>query len=142
MVRRSDDGYVLVVALVVIALMMAGGALLAGSLQYRMWLLRQEVQDIHLTALTDAGLALALDRLSTSHFWDGTGEQPMGEGTFAVAVEMGDQAMTREVTVTATWGAAGRAVRARVRLSDFLPPRVVSWQPIAFNPHGEAGSEP
>ncbi len=134
MVKR-EQGYVLVTALVVIALMMAGGALLAGSLQYRMWLLRQEVQSIHLTALTDAGVALALDRLSQSHFWNGIDQVAMGEGAFDVEVEMGDEAMRREVTVTATWGAAGRAVRAVVRLYDFLPPRVVSWQPVAYSPH-------
>ncbi len=132
MVKR-EQGYVLVAALVIIALMMAGGALLAGSLQYRMWLLRQEVRSIHLTALTDAGLALALDRLSLSSSWNGIDRQLMGEGVFGVDVEMGDQVMTRVVTVTATWGAAGRAVRAVVQLSDFLPPRVVSWQPIAYS---------
>ena len=132
-VKRSQ-GYVLISALVVIALIMAAGALLAGSLQYRMWLLRQEVQSVRLTALTDAGLAFALDRLSRSHFWDGVGEQPLDGGAFAVGVEMGGQPMTREVTVTATWGPAGRAARAVVLLSDFLPPRVISWQPVAFNP--------
>ncbi len=135
MVKRQR-GYVLVAALVVIVLMMAGGALLAASLQYRMWLLRQEVQNVHLTALTDAGLALALDRFSLSHSWDGIGEQPLGDGAFAVEVEMGDQAMTRVVSVTARWGAGGRAVRAEVRLSDYLPPRVISWRPVAFHPHG------
>ncbi len=135
MVKR-EGGYALLAALVVIVLVMASGALLAASLQYRMWLLRQETQNVHLTALTDAGLALALDRFSLSHFWDGVGEQPLGDGAFAVAVEMGDQAMVRVVTVTATWGAAGRAVRAEVRLSDYLPPRVISWRPVAFSPHG------
>ncbi len=131
---RPARGYILVAALVVIALMMAAGALLAGSLQYRMWLLRQETQGIHLTALTDAGIALALDRLWLSHFWDGAEEQRLGGGAFAVTVEMGDHAMTRVVTVTATRGAAGRAVRAEVRLSDYRPPRVISWQPVAYSP--------
>ena len=137
MVKRSQ-GYVLVAALIVIALMMAAGALLAGSLQYRMWLLRQETQSVHLTALVDAGLAQALDRLSLSHSWDGAGEQPLGEGTVAVRVERGEKALQRIVVVTATYGTAGRSIRAVVQLSDFLPPRVVSWQPIAFDPQGSA----
>ncbi len=131
-------GYALITALVVIALMMSAGALLAASLQFRMWLVRQEVQGIHLTALTDAGVALALDRLSLSHFWSGIGPQTLGEGTFDVTVEMGDQAMTRVVTVTANWGPAGRAVRAVVQLSDYFPPKVISWQPLAFNPRGDS----
>ena len=136
MVRRlrREKGYALVTALVVIALMMSAGALLAASLQFRMWLLRQEVQGIHLTTLTDSGLALALDRLSRSHFWDGVRDQSLDGGTFNVTVEKGDQAMTRVVTVDATWGRARRAARAVVRLSDYLPPRVISWAPVAANP--------
>ncbi len=128
---RREQGYALVMALVVIALMLSAGALLAASLQFRMWLLRQEVQGIHLTALTDAGVALALDRLSLSHFWDGVDEQSLGAGTFVVEVDMGAQAMTRVVTVHATWGPARRGARAVVRLSDFVPPRVISWRPVA-----------
>ncbi len=134
MVKRRDRGYALITALVVIALMMSAGALLAASLQLRMWLLRQEVQDIHLTALTDAGLAFALDRFSLSHFWNGIGEQSLGEGTFAVAVEYGEKPMTRVVTVTAYRGSAARAARAVVLLSDYFPPRVVSWQTVPASP--------
>ncbi len=141
MVRRSE-GYALILALVVIALMMAGGALLAGSLQYRMWLLRKETQSVHLTALTDAGLAYALDRLSRSHFWNGVGHQTLGDGGFDVDVEIGDQAMIRVVTVTATYGVAGRSVRAEVRLDDYLPPRVVAWKPVAFSPFGDPAPDP
>ena len=133
MVRRAE-GYVLVVALFVIVLIMAGGALLAGSLRYRMWLLRQEVQSIQLTSLTDSGLALALDALSLSPFYDGTAAQPLGDGTVAVVVEMGERAETREVWVTATYASAGRRIRAEVQLSERYPPRVVSWEPVAFTP--------
>jgi len=140
-VKRAP-GFVLVSALVVIALMMAGGALLAASLQHRMWLLRQEVQDLHLTALADAGLALALDRLALSPGFEGTGEQAMGEGAFAVGVEMADQAMTRVVTVTAVWGRGGRRIRAVVLLSDLQAPRVISWQPVAFSPASPPGRSP
>lgn len=139
---ERERGFALVTALVVIALMMAAGALLAASLQYRMWLVRQEVEGIHLTALADAGLALALDRFSLSHFWDGVGAQPLGDGSFSVAVEMGDQAMTRVVTVTASRGPAVRSVRAVVLLSDHFPPRVISWQPVVHDPVGGSGRGP
>ena len=132
MVRR-DQGFILLVVLVVIALMMAAGALLAGSLQYRMWVLRQESRNIHLTALTDAGLAQALGRLAQSHSWPGTGPQAFGGGTVAIDVDFGDLALTRVVVITATYGTSGRSIRAVVQLSDYLPPRVISWQPIAFD---------
>ena len=131
---KRERGYALVTALVVIALMMSAGALLAASLQYRMSLLRREVQDIHLNALTDAGLAFALDGLSATHDWPGAGEQPLGDGTFAVEVEMGDEVMTRIVTVSAARGPSGRAARAVVRLSDYFPPRVIAWRPVLYDP--------
>ena len=135
MVKRTE-GYVLLVALFVIFLMMAGGTLLAGSLQYRMWLLRQEVQSVQLTALTDSGLAMALDALSLSPFYEGTEETRLGDGTVAVEVEFGEQAETRVVQVTATYDKAGRRVRAVVQLSERYPPRVLSWEPVAFVPEG------
>lgn len=130
---RSNQGFALVTALVVIALTMAAGALLAASLHYRMQLLSDEVRDVHLTALTDAGLAFALDRLSLSHFWNGAGEQPLGDGVFAVEVEMGADPMTRVVTVDAWWGRGHRAARAVVQLSDYFPPRVVDWRPAIYD---------
>ena len=133
MVKR-DEGYALVTALVVIALMMAAGALLAASLHVRMELLRGEARDVRLTALTDAGLAFALDRLSLSHFWTGVGAQPLGDGVFAVEVETGVDPMTRVVTVNASWGPGHRAVRAVVQLSDYFPPRVIDWRPAIYDP--------
>ncbi len=131
---KPNQGYVLITVLVVIVLMMAAGTLLAGSLQYRMWLLRQEAQDIHLSALIDAGFAQALDRLSQSHFWPGSAEQGVGGGTVEVEVEMGDRTLTRIVTVTTTYGVGGRSVRAVVQLSDHVQPRVLEWIPVAFDP--------
>ena len=133
---KRSHGYVLMAAVVVIALMMAAGTLMASSLQYRMWLLRQETQDVQLTALTDAGLAKALDRFYVSHSWDGEGQQTVGQGTVEIRVEMGQQALQRVVWVTAIYANAGRTVRAVVLLSDYFPPRVISWEPVAFLPKG------
>lgn len=133
---RRTQGYVLVVALFVIAMTMAAGALLASSLQYRMWLLRQEAESVHLSALTDAGLAMALARFSRHPFDDLDIEEEVGDGRVVVESMLGDQVMQREVEVTATWGVAGRAVRAVVQLSDHDPPRVVSWERVPFRPAG------
>ncbi len=133
MVRR-DPGYVLITVLMVIVLMMAAGTLLAGSLQFRMWLLRQEAQDIHLSALIDAGVAQALDRFSLSHSWAGVAEHGVGDGTVEARVRMGERALTRIVLVTVVYGNAGRSVEVVVQLSDFVPPRVVEWTPVTFDP--------
>ncbi|MEM7354041.1 MAG: hypothetical protein AAF657_24780 [Acidobacteriota bacterium] len=129
MVKRAE-GYVLVTVLIVIALLMAAGALLAGSLQYRMWLLRQESQTIHLAALTDAGIAQALERLSIDQSWRGADVQPLGDGAVEVAVDYADHIMAREVLVTATYGNARQTVLALVRLDDHRPPKVIGWEPV------------
>ena len=133
MVKR-ERGHVLLLALFVIFMAMTAGALLAGSLQFRMNLLRQEVQDIHLTALADGGLAIALDRLSVTPWWTGSVVQDIGGGSVTVEVSNTDQVMTMVVDVYASYDRGGRAVRAQVLLSDFSPPRVVSWEPIPYEP--------
>ncbi len=130
----SERGHALLLALFVIVLTMAASVLLAGSLSYRMGLLREEVQDVHLTALSDAGVALALDRLSLSPFWNGTLERELGDGLVSVDVSNGNRVMVRLVDVTAIYGAGGRALRAEIQLSDYDPPRVISWEPQPYSP--------
>ena len=138
----AQGGHAMVLALFVVFLTMAAGALLAGSLDYRMRLLREEVQDVHLTAISDAGLALALDRLSLTPFWSGTVEREVGEGTVSVTVGHSSQIMVRQVDVTALYGTGGRSLRAKIQLSDYYPPRVVSWEPRPYNPpRGEISAD-
>lgn len=130
MVKRSQ-GYILIVALVVIALMLAAGALLASALQYRMWLLRQESENVRLSALADAGVAHALERLFVSDAWAGAEAYPLDGGTVLVEVDDGDSISLREVRVTVTYGRARRVVLAVVELNEADPPRVIAWEPIA-----------
>ena len=136
MVRRRErsGGYVLVVALFVLVMVMAAGALLTSSLHYRMGLLRQEAQSVHLSALADAGLAMALAQLALHPFDDLELDERLGDGRVKVVGMLGDRVMRREVEVTATWGTAGRAVRAVVQLDDHAPPRVVAWERVPFRP--------
>lgn len=124
----------MLLALFVIFLTMAAGALLAGSLNYRMILLREEVQDVHLTAISDAGIALALDQLVLSPFWTGSLQREIGDGTVSVDISNSNRVMVRLVDVTAVYGTGGRALRAEIQVDDYSPPRVISWKPQPYHP--------
>jgi len=54
---KRERGYVLLMAIFVTAVALAGGALTAGALHLRMQLVRQQERDLRLTALLDAAMA-------------------------------------------------------------------------------------
>ncbi len=134
MSRHGRRGYVLIVALFVIVIVMTAAMLVAASLNRQMWLLRQQRQDVQLTALVDAGLAKALSQL-----WDApddleTVSEPFADGSFVIEKKKID-GLTVEVTVRASYWGGGRAARAVVRISRRDPPlrpRVIAWEPVSF----------
>lgn len=131
--KRKTDGYILIVALFVLLVMMTVSLLVAASLNHRMWLYRQERQDVELVAMVDGALAKALANLWGNPDYAGTTE-PFGEGTIGIATRKID-GLTVEVTVWAAYWGGGRAARARVRIdrrpqSVRRPPRVLVWEPL------------
>lgn len=127
MVRRRQSGHVLIVALFVIAVTMAASAMIAGTLAYKMWLVRQQSRNLHLTALADGAVALALAELSVDHGYRGTHKPvPYDDGTFAIEARQ-TGLNEAEVEVRATYGGGRRAAFAEVELR---PLRVISWRPI------------
>ena len=139
MVRKREKGFALIVALFVMVITLSAGAMIAGSIGYRMWLVRQESRNLHLTAITDAGLSEALAELSVDPTYPGTqGAVPFGDGTFTILSELvgGGEA---EVEVRATYAGGGRAARARVTL---FPLRVTSWTPMGVTPSPPPSSGP
>ncbi len=128
---RRESGHALLVTLFVVAAMMAAGAMIAGSLAYRMALLRDETRGLQLSALTDAALAQTLAELSQNANYGGTeGPRPFADGTIATDV-YGIGAQRVAVEVRATYHGAGRGARAEVHL---LPLEVLLWEPTAFRP--------
>lgn len=131
--RRTAAGYVLIVSLFVLLVTMTAGLLVAASLQNRMWLYRQERQDVELAAMVDGALAKSLASLWGDPDYAGASE-PFGEGTIAIETRKID-GLTVEVTVRATFWGGARAARARVRIDRRPwavrePPRVLVWQPL------------
>ncbi len=120
----------LLVAVFVLALTLSASAVAAGALGYRMWLLRQEIRAVQLTALTDAALARALAELSRDADYGGTdGAEPFGGGTIAIVARR-VATLRAVVEVRATWAGGRRAARADVDLDSL---EVTRWVPIAVD---------
>ncbi len=128
MVKRSQDGHALLLALLIIVLTMAAVALIASALDLRLRLLRQEAQNLQLTALCDAALAQALAELEANAFYKGTGTPvPFADGTLTTTIHSLDSRRVK-VAVLATYAGRRRRALAVVRLD---PPVVIGWRPVA-----------
>lgn len=124
--RRSEEGYALLTALVVLTLLAIALSLLAVSLQIRMRLVRQESQALELMALSDAALAETLYNLTYDRYFHGVEEHPFGRGTIASDVEFQGPDQYR-VTATASVDGRRRTVLAEVvRTPEGA--RVVRWE--------------
>lgn len=133
--RRGDSGYVVIVAIFVILIAMTSALLVAAALGRQSRLYLQERHSVHLTAMADGALAKALSSLYGDPDYGG-GSEPFAGGTIVIEIEKID-GLTVDVTVTAAYGGAGRAARARVRIDRDPPerrdpPRVLRWEPLPF----------
>ena len=157
MVRRRADayGYLLIVALFVILVAMSAALLVSASIHRQSRAYLRERQQVELTAMTDAALALALSSLSVDTDFTGatrsfgpTGGsrgRDVGAGTIEIEVRADplDDPKVRLVVVRAAFGASGRAAQARVCVKpDPSPneelcdgrrrPWVIEWEPIPY----------
>jgi Tfp pilus assembly protein PilV len=123
---RRQEGYALLVALVVLLLLSIALALLAAALQIRMRLVRQEARSLHLLALSDAALAETLASLTYDAELTGVPEHQFGGGRIGSTVR--PLGVNRyEVLAVATYAGHDRAVHAEaVRTPQGA--RVVRWE--------------
>jgi type II secretory pathway pseudopilin PulG len=127
-VRREDQGYALLAALVVVLLVSISLAVLATALQIRMRLVRQENEALQLGALSDAALAEALYGLTYDAEFSGKDEHPFGSGGIASVVEKLGVDHYR-VQATGIYAGQRRAVEAEV-WRTYRGARVVRWRRI------------
>lgn len=124
--RRSERGYALLTALVILLLVSISLALLAAALQVRMRLIRQEAEILQLGALADAALAEALYNLTYDRDFPGKDEHDFGRGKIASEVERiaGERYRVR---AKAIYAGNERAVEAEV-VRTYQGARVVRWR--------------
>ncbi len=123
---EHQEGYALLVALVVLLLVSIALALLAAGLQIRMRLVRQEAQILRLMALSDAALAETLASLNYDPSFDGLPDQAFGGGRISSSVRpLGTNHY--EVLAVALYAGKERAVDAEVVRTP-LGVAVVHWE--------------
>lgn len=124
--RRSERGYALLTALVILLLVSISLALLAAALQVRMRLIRQEAEILQLGALADAALAEALYNLTYDQDFSGKDEHDFGRGQIASEVER-ITAERYRVRARAIYAGNERTVEAEV-VRTYQGARVVRWK--------------
>lgn len=126
--RRTggQQGYALLVALVVLLLVSIALALLAAGLQIRMRLVRQEAQMLRLMALNDAALAETLASLNYDPNFEGLPDQAFGGGRISSAVRPLGTGQY-EILAVALYAGKERAVDAEV-IRTPLGVAVVRWE--------------
>ena len=113
MVNRSEQGYALLAAVLVVFLLSIALALLGASLQLRMRLVREDGKTVILGALSDAAVAEALAHLAQSASYSGSPEHEIGGGRISSQVEPVGAGIY-DVVATATFGGRSRVVQAEV----------------------------
>lgn len=124
--RRGEAGFGLLTALMVLFLLSIALALLAGSLQLRMRLVREDAQTVILTALSDAAVAEAVANLAQNADYSGAPEHDFGQGKIASKVKFLGPGLF-EVEAVATYSGRTRKVEAEVFRAPGIA-RVRRWR--------------
>ena len=111
--RRGEAGFGLLMALMVLFLLSIALALLAGSLQLRLRLVREDAQTVILTALSDAAVAEAVANLAQNAGYPGAPAHDFGHGKIATEITPIGPGLF-DVVATATYASRTRAVEAEV----------------------------
>lgn len=136
--NRRERGSVVLLALLVLVLLGAAFAILAGLMIHRMHRVQREQRHTELTALTDAAMAETLANLAASPAYPGVSEHELGNGSIRTTVRHGaGGAFT--VEVRASLHGSTMAAEAAGTMTA-TGPRVTSWQRVPV-PNDESGGE-
>ncbi len=124
--RCGEAGFGLLTALMVIFLLSIALALLAGSLQLRMRLVREDAQTVILTALSDAAVAEAVANLAQNAAYSGAPEHEFGQGKITTQVKSLGPGLF-DVVAVATYSCRTRTVEAEVFRAPGIA-RVRRWR--------------
>jgi hypothetical protein len=124
--QRGEEGYALLLALIVMLLVFTGLGLVCDALALRLKLAKAESDSIHLVALSDAAIAEALAGLSVTLGYPGAPPHAVGTGTVTSRVQQID-AQIYEIDATGSYDGQNRRVLAMVRVvAGGL--QVISWR--------------
>jgi type II secretory pathway component PulK len=114
--RGGEAGTAMVMALLVLFLVSVSLALLAGSLQLRMRMVREDAETIILSGLSDAAVDEAVAGIAQDADYTGAPAHDFGGGRIEAQVLRSGSALYK-VTATATYDSRKRTVQALVARS-------------------------
>jgi len=125
--HRGEAGFGLLMALMVLFLVSIALALLAGSLQLRMRLVREDAETVILTALSDAAVAEAVAHLAQDPNYPGEGAHDFGHGKISTVVTQISPSLY-DVVATARYATRTRTVEAEVFRAPGTVAHVRRWR--------------
>lgn len=140
--RRRDPqkGYALVVALLVITLLFAGGALLSQDLVVSARLLREETRELHLQSVLDSAVAKIMAKYRADVYFEGREEVSIDGGKAVMdATIVGGP--VRRVEIAAEYHGLRRNIVIQLYANVGDPIRLTDHRPAALAAGRLQGSE-
>jgi hypothetical protein len=130
---RTRRGMALGLALLLVVLVLAAGALSVSLLIGRQHALLREQRNLHLQALLDAGVALALARYSEDRFYSDSEELVLDGGVIHIEGNVGDLSR-RFVELRARYAGAQREALVTLSVPPTGLPSLVDWSYTGAGP--------
>lgn len=126
---RLERGYALIVTLLLITLLLAGGALMAQELVTRANLLRSETNDLHLQGVVDSAVARMMAKYKESSLFAGVFELEIGGGKAVMEAELVSSTQ-RRVAIDASYHGLHRRIVIWLYVNPSQPIRLLDWEPV------------
>lgn len=127
--RPEPKAYALLVALVVVALLLIGGALLTQELVNGSNLLRAETNELHLQAALDSGVAYMMATYQINPYFSGTVDLKVGKSQAFVEAELAGGSL-RKLKVEGTYAGMHRRVEVTLSVIPGNPVQMIDWKPV------------
>ncbi|HEX4498255.1 MAG TPA: hypothetical protein VIE43_21440 [Thermoanaerobaculia bacterium] len=127
--HRGEAGTAMILALLVLFLVSISLALLAGSLQLRMRLVREDAETVALSGLSDGAVDEAMAGIAQDADYTGAASHALGDGKIETLVRHSGTLYT--VVATATYDVRRRAVEALVVRDSDGSVAMVRWRRLA-----------
>lgn len=127
--RQGRRGYAMIVALFVITLLVAGGALMVQELVTRANLLRAETNELHLQSVLDSAVSKMMAKYKEDPFYTGQTSLEIDGGEAAMEAEVAG-ATLRRVAIAARYHGLKRRIEIALYVEVGQPIRLLDWKPV------------
>jgi hypothetical protein len=128
--KATRRGYAMVVALLVITLLIAGGALLAQELLMRSMLLGEETGELHLQNILDSAVSHTMAKYRNQPDFEGADTLEIDGGEARIFAEV-VSVYHRRVSIEALYRGEKRKAVVQLYVATGEPIRLTDWDPVS-----------